>query len=659
MKCFRLIMVGACALALPLSSFADLGPIVITPTRTEQAQNNSSATVYVLTSEAIESSGATTSSELLRGIPGVQIDDLFGNGTQVNIGMRGFSETANANTLVLVNGRRLNHSDTAGPDLHHVFPKDIERIEVMVGSAGTLYGDQAVGGVINIITKRPVEDFHRVSVRTGSFDYRGVEFNSSRQLTPSLGYRLSAGSFETDHYRDHNAQENSNFSGILEYSEDNKSLFIEVQEIADELELPGALVEADYKDDPTQSNSGFDGDFINEDTSVYRLGYKRSFGAHEFSIDTTVRETDADVRQSFQNSPSLMDGFIDRKHEAVNPKLSGVITAGFETPYVIGIDLERSDFDLEIPNTAFTSEASNEQEIDSLYFQLMPKLTDKVQLTLGMRRSELENDLDYFDFEFPSNHVITSADDDITVTELGIAYFLDDQTRLTFRYDENFRFAKIDEFSQTIEPTILDTQTGESFEIGIDITRGDQQVVLSIYQLDLEDEIAFDPTLGPVFFGVPSGLNTNLDKTRRQGLMLSWFSQISTDFALNTEIGLVDAKFESGTFKGNRISGVADEIAKIRGDYQITNFIATYLEVNYTGPMYAQGDNANQSDKIDSVTVINAGIGYQYRAWDVSFRINNLADEDYADFITDFGFGTTFYPSPERNFMLTAGYSFE
>ena len=230
---------------------------------------------------------------------------------------------------------------------------------------------------------------------------------------------------------------------------------------------------------------------------------------------------------------------------------------------------------------------------------------------------------------------------------------------MTFRYDENFRFAKIDEFSQTIEPTILDTQTGESFEIGIDITRGDQQVVLSIYQLDLEDEIAFDPTLGPVFFGVPSGLNTNLDKTRRQGLMLSWFSQISTDFALNTEIGLVDAKFESGTFKGNRISGVADEIAKIRGDYQITNFIATYLEVNYTGPMYAQGDNANQSDKIDSVTVINAGIGYQYRAWDVSFRINNLADEDYADFITDFGFGTTFYPSPERNFMLTAGYSFE
>ncbi len=78
MKSLGLIMTGACVLALPLSSFADLGPIVITPTRTEQAQNNSSATVYVLNSEDIKTSGASTTSELLRGIPGVQIDDLYG-----------------------------------------------------------------------------------------------------------------------------------------------------------------------------------------------------------------------------------------------------------------------------------------------------------------------------------------------------------------------------------------------------------------------------------------------------------------------------------------------------------------------------------------------------------------------------------------------------
>ena len=196
MKSLRSIMVGACVLALPLSSFADLGPIVITPTRTEQARNNSSTTVYVLDAEDIQTSGASTTSELLRGIPGVQIDDLYGNGTEVTVSVRGFSSTANANTLVLVNGRRLNYSDTAAPDLHHVFPKDIERIEVLVGSAGSLYGDQAVGGVINIITKKPVDNFHQISTRVGSFDYRGIDFSSSMRLSSSLSYRLSAGTLE-------------------------------------------------------------------------------------------------------------------------------------------------------------------------------------------------------------------------------------------------------------------------------------------------------------------------------------------------------------------------------------------------------------------------------------------------------------------------------
>jgi iron complex outermembrane receptor protein len=650
-------MAGLCLAVAPVQAYAELGPIVITPTRTEQVENKSSATVYVMTVEDIENSGAVTTSELIRGIPGVQIDDLFGNGTQVNVSVRGFSATANANTLVLVNGRRLNHSDTAAPDLHHVFPRDIERIEVMVGSAGTLYGDQAVGGVINIITKKSVDNFHQASVRVGSFDYSGVEFNSSRQLSDSLGYRLSAENFETDHYRDHNAQTNTNFNGLLEYSEGSNALYLEVQAIDDELELPGALVEADYEDDPTQINPGFADDFINEETHVYRLGYKRNLGAHDFSIDATGRETDADVRQSFQNTPSPEDGSIDRKHEAVNPKLSGVIFAAVETPYVVGIDMERTDFDLEIPNQFFTSQANNEQEVDSLYFQVMPRLTETLQLTFGMRRSSLDNELHYFDAL--SNKVDTDVDEDITVAELGLAWFLDQQTRISIRYDENFRFAKIDEFSQTLAPTILDTQTGESLEVGIDLTRGNQRVILSVYQLELEDEIEFDPTQGPDFGFGPIGLNTNLDKTRRRGMTLSWVSQISNELRLKTELGLVEAKFESGVFDGNDISGVANEIASVRSDFQATNFIAVYLAVNYTGPMYAQGDNANQSGKIDSVTVINAGVGYQYKAWDLGFRVNNLADEEYADFITDFGFGSAYQPSPERNFMLTAGYSFE
>ena len=652
MKRLRPLLAGLCLAAAVPDVEADLGPIVVTPTRTEQAENTSSATVYVVTAEDIATSGARTTSEVLRGVPGVQIDDLFGNGSEVNVSVRGFSSTANANTLVLVNGRRLNYSDTATPDLHHVPLKEIARIEVLAGSAGSLYGDQAVGGVINIITKKPEESFHQVSARVGSYDYRGVDFTSSSRLTPELAYRLSAGGFEADHYRDHNAEENQNFSGILEYDRNGNSFFVEVQEIRNDLELPGALLEDEFKDDPTQVYPSFTEDYRDEDVSVIRVGYAHDFGDHRFSIDATQRETEADIRQSFRDFPSPESGFDDRENNSINPKLSGVFDAGVAVPYFVGIDLDEVDYELEIPFDFFgpgVTASSNEQDSKSIYFQVNPQLTEMLQLTFGMRYTEVENDFTDGN-AFPDGE---EYDDEVTVGELGLAWRLDRQTRLTVRYDQNYRFAKVNELALAQPGEILETQTGESFEIGFDTRRGNHHLIASVYRLDLEDEIEFDPNVPPF------GENVNLDETRRDGLTLSLLSQLSQSFDLRAQIGLVDAEFRSGSFKGKEVSGVADTIAKLRGDYRINDQFVTYLEYNYSSPKYAQGDNANEFGKLGSITVYNAGIGYQYQSWDVNFRANNLADESYAEFVTNNGFGAAYQPSPERNYSLTASYRFD
>ena len=638
MKSLPLLPLGIClAVALtPSISLAELGPIVITATRTEQPRNTSSATVYVLDSAAIRASGARTTAELLRGMPGVQIDDLFGNGTQVNVSVRGFSDTANANTLVLVNGRRLNYSDTTGPDLHHVFPEDIERVEVLVGSAGSLYGDQAVGGVINIITRRPEKASHRISAGSGSYAYRSLQFSSSMQFDESLGYRISAETFDTDHYRDNNAEENTNFSGVLEYDANGSRLFLEFQHIDDDLELPGALLEAEFDDDPQQVNPGFAEDFLNEETRVYRVGYVRELGQHNFSIDASQRDTDADVRQSFRDFPSPEDGFIERSSESVNPKLHGSFEAGVTVPYVVGIDLERSEFDLEIPFDFFgpgVTASSNAQDTDSFYFQINPMLSQSLQLTFGARASSVENDMRDSN-SFPDG---IDVDDDITVAEFGLAYRLGNGSRLTARIDENFRFAKVNELALAAPGEILD----------------ELQLLASVYRLDLEDEIVFDPNAGAF------GENVNLDKTRRNGVTVSLFSQLSMDFGVKLELGLVDAEFRSGSFDGKDISGVSDQIARLRGDYRLDDFFSFYLEGNYRSGYYAQGDNANAFGKLDSITVYNAGVGYRYRALSVDFRINNLADESYAEFVTNNGFGAAYQPSPERNYTLTASYRFE
>ena len=476
-----------------------------------------------------------------------------------------------------------------------------------------------------------------------------TQFNSSMKLSESLGYRISAESFDSDNYRDHNEEENTNFSGMLEYERADNSFFVQFQQIDNKLELPGALLEDEFKDDPTQTNPGFVNDFRDEEISVIRLGYARDLGSHRFSIDATQRETEADILQSFRDFPSPEAGFDDRENNSINPKLSGILNAGVEIPYVVGIDLEETDYELEIPFDFFgpgLQTASNEQDTESLYLQVNPKLTDRLQLTFGMRHSSVENDMTD-GFSFPDG---IEVDDDVSVGELGLAYQVDNQTRLRLRYDQNFRFAKVNELAQAAPGNILDTQTGDSFEIGIDLTRGDHQLILSIYRLDLEDEIEFDPDAGMF------GENVNLEDTRRDGLTVSLYSQLSMAFGLKTEIGIVDAEFRSGSFEGKEISGVADAIASLRGDYRISDQFSTYLEYHYSSPKYAQGDNANDFGKLGSITVYNAGIAYQYKVWDVNFRINNLADESYAEFVTNNG---AYYPSPERNYTLTATYRFE
>ena len=634
------------------SSQAALGPIMITPTRTLEVDNKSSATVYLLGRDEIEKSGAITTSELLRGIPGVQVDDLFGNGTEVTISVRGFSATANANTLILVNGRRLNHSDTAAPDIHHIFPKDIERVEVLVGSAGTLYGDQAVGGVINIITRKAEVERLQISSRVGSFGYNGIEFNASSPVNDTLSYRVSAERFQADHYRDNNSESNSNVSGLLDFSFDESSLIVELQRIEDKLELPGALIESEYNQDPTQSNAGFAEDFLNEDTTAAAIGYQFKAGEQMVSLDFSQAKTDAEVRQSFRNSPSTMDGFIKRENISFNPKVSGNIDIGVEADYVAGIDLQQIEYDLKIPFFFFgpgETTNSNDQETQSLYFQLNPAISETMRATVGLRHSTVENNMKDGN-SFPAG---IRVEDDITVYELGLAYQLNEDLKLTARYDENFRFAKVNELAQAAPGKILETQTGESYELGMELTEGDQRWVVSLYQLDLENEIVFDPTVGTF------GENINLDKTRRSGLTLSWQSQIAQWLGLKTELGYVDARFASGTFDGNDISGVAANIVKIRGDFRLDDRLSSFLEGHYTGSRYAQGDNGNDFAKLNSIAVLNAGLAYQHMQWNFHFRINNLADKKYAQFVTNNGFGTAYQPSPERNFMLGAGYRFE
>ncbi len=107
------------------------------------------ASTTVITAAEIERSPGQTLQDVLARVPGIQVQSLFGgvNGTSTTVDLRGFGAAATPNTLVLINGRRLNDIDLSGIDFGSIPREGIERIEITRGNSGAvLYGDGAVGG---------------------------------------------------------------------------------------------------------------------------------------------------------------------------------------------------------------------------------------------------------------------------------------------------------------------------------------------------------------------------------------------------------------------------------------------------------------------------------------------------------------------------------
>lgn len=155
---------SACAQTASVSS---LEHIVVTPARMVQAQKDVIGDVTVIDHETLQKSGSDSVAEILGRQPGVQFTSSGGPQTTTSVFLRG---AAPLQTLVLVDGMRINGNATGSIAWNAIDPAMIERIEIVRGAASSLYGSNALGGVINIITKkdddRPLSAWGNVGMGT-------------------------------------------------------------------------------------------------------------------------------------------------------------------------------------------------------------------------------------------------------------------------------------------------------------------------------------------------------------------------------------------------------------------------------------------------------------------------------------------------------------
>jgi len=157
-------------------NLATLPEVVVTATRTAQKTEKIPAGVTIITQEEIKNTNAGSIPDLLSSGEGLVVRSLMGSGKNAQVDLRGYGETGPYNTLVLVDGRKVNAIDLSGVDWTQIPVDQVERIEIVRGTGTVLYGDNAAGGVINIITKTPSEGFTaKGGVSFGSYGRERLE----------------------------------------------------------------------------------------------------------------------------------------------------------------------------------------------------------------------------------------------------------------------------------------------------------------------------------------------------------------------------------------------------------------------------------------------------------------------------------------------------
>lgn len=620
MKKILISLVAASAAMSANAVELEITDVVYTPNQSV-VESEEIGDVSVVTAQDIENSGATTLKEVLEMQPNLQIWGNTSADGNFSIGIRGFSETNHQNGLILVDGRELNLPTLEGPDLKSVNLDNIDRIEILNGSAGSRFGDKAVGGVINIITKPSGKARHKIGVAVGTYDTQKLNASSSNTFKNGLSYVVNVSDRSSDNYRDDNESENTNTYGKLQYNHASGMVFIEAQGVQETVKYAGSRpVGGDRRDSDGRGN------FLDTDTQMQRVGFKQKVN-NNLSIkgDASIQDSDGD---GVFFGPYFKDTRSKQYNLEANAKIKNIaVSAGYEG--------KKSDY-----QNGFGSNL--EQDVNALYVHGKVNITPKLSMSANARKSRVKSE---------NIGRSTQNEEKATVKGAAVSYTINKQQSVYARYDENFRYANLDENNLTLG-SALKPQTGESYEAGWQFKNSRASLNVNAYQLDLEDEIYYDAVVANPnsFFGF--GANVNLESSKRLGGSITGKLKVNNKLRLGGGYNYVDAEFDSGSFKGKDIPYVAKHLVKLNANYKVTPSVDVNVDSQYTGKRYPAGDNANSSDKLDAYTVTNANVRWKQQGLSVSGRVNNVFNEIYNDYENTFGE----YPAPERSVIFSVDY---
>lgn len=643
--------------------------ISVTATRAERNLLDVPANVSVIDRAEIERSGASSVPELLRREAGVLVTNTTTNAEGYSVEARGFLNGGGngCRTLVLIDGRRANEPDSGCVDWTFVALDQVERIEVVRGPGSAAYGDNALGGVIEIFTRGASAErgtLASLHAERASFDGERVDALVSQRFG-ALRVGATAAFDDTAGYRDRADLNNKRWGLDLAWQlADGGSLGLTGGYASSERSRPGTLDPGQVAGDPTAAGPNLD--FARE-RERYLQGALALNLPREWTLRATPYYRHSEARNHFDNQdplfPFVLDSAVDDDSAGLDLQVARDLELlGLELRVLAGTELRQDDIDVASDSGGFLTDNDARRRTWGVFVQAEAWLRDDVLLSLGLRRdrSDLEGRSTNFPGQrFSEEHAFWSPRASLTwrFHENGSAYVA---------YGRGFRFPNVDEtfgffgFVPTLSPeSAHSVETGASWRSERFELRG------TLYAMWVKDEMFFDP-LAP-----PFGENDNVDEVRHEGAELSG------------RVALTEWLAASATYTRDDVKVTEDSVAalegeqlpitpKNRGQLALEAALPLGFEARLAGTFVGDRRIANDPSGIqpdlDGYATLDARLAWtRDLAQDVALTLEangrNLTGSDYADFagfsIFSFPQETRFYPAARANWSVGARITFE
>ncbi len=360
-------------------SLEDLGNIEVTTVAKEpQRALNTPAAVYVITNEDIQRSGATTIPDALRLAPGVDVAQI--DSETWSVGIRGFGNNLSRDVLVLVDGRTVYTTLFAGTwwDTQNLFLADVDRIEVIRGPGATIWGPNALNGVINIITKS-AKDTHGATASAGGGNHEQGFLNAhyGGGNSKGLDYRVYELGFDRAPEYHPDGIKFDRWRGIrggfrTDWAKETRDNFTFQGDIYDQAEGTGDTA-SNYAMPYSQTLYGTEqlsgGDILARWQRVYEEG-------RDFQLQASYERSNRYDPTQFKDFRSTYDiDFLDRFRLPAREQIS----------WGLGARFSHGDNPIVIPGEFFSPESRTDRLVTAFFQDEIALIDKQLTFTLGTK----------------------------------------------------------------------------------------------------------------------------------------------------------------------------------------------------------------------------------------------------------------------------------